>query len=69
MQIILNVRETDDSYYYAQFHMATFPFSRLHDAKTLTHIYLISVSINRMSLSQLKRFLGVKFMFPPRFHV
>ena len=44
--------------------MATFPFSCLHDSMTLTHIYLIIVSINRMLISQLKRFLGVKFMFP-----
>ena len=48
--------------------MATFPISRLHEAMTLAHIYLISVSINRMLISQLKRFLGVKFMFPPRFN-
>ena len=45
--------------------MATFPFSRMHGARTLTHIYDISVSINRMLISQLKRFLGVKFMFLP----
>ena len=69
MQIILNARETDDSYYYSQFYMVTFPFSHQHDAKTLTHIYLIAVSINRMLISQLKRFLGVKFMFLPQFHV
>ena len=30
------------------------------------HIYLYGVSINRMLISQLKRFLGVKFMFPHR---
>ena len=69
MQIIVNARDTDDSYYYSQFYMATSPFSRQHDAKTVTHIYLITVSINRMLISQLKRFLGVKFMFPPLFHV
>ena len=39
--------------------------THLHEA----HIYIISVSINRMLISQLKRFLCVKFMFPPRFHV
>ena len=50
--------------------MATlFPISPLHDAKTLTHIYLISVSINRMLISQLKLFLGVKFMLSHRFNV
>ena len=49
--------------------MATFPILRLHDAMTLTHIYLISVPINRMLISQLKRFLFVKFMFPPQFNV
>ena len=32
-----------------------------HDA----HIYIVSVSINRMLISQLKRFLDVKLMFPP----
>ena len=69
MQIILNGGEMDDSYYYSQFYMATFPFPRQHDAKTLMHIYLITVTINRMLISQLKRFLGVKLMFPPRFHV
>ena len=35
--------------------MATFPFSHQHDAKTLTHIYLITVSINRMLIPQLSR--------------
>ena len=69
MQIILNAPETDDSYYYSQFYMATFPFSRQLDAKTLTHIYLITVSINRMLISQLRRFFVIKFMFPPRFRV
>ena len=69
MQILLNARDTDDSYYYSQFYMATFLFSHQHNAKTLTHIYVITVSINRMLISQLKRFLGVKFMFPPQFHV
>ena len=69
MQIILNAHETDDSNYYSQFYMATFPFSRQHDTKTLMHIYLITVSINRMLISQLKIFLGVKFMFPPQFHI
>ena len=29
--------------------MATFQISRLHDAMTLTHIYLISVSINTLT--------------------
>ena len=38
-----------------------FPF-RASMMQTL-HIYLITVSINRMLISQLKRFLGVKFMF------
>ena len=69
MQIILNAREMDDSYYYSQFYRATFRFSHQHDAKTFMDIYLITVSINRMLISQLKRFLGVKFMFPPQFHV
>ena len=52
------------TYYYSQVYMATFQILHLHDPKTLTHIYLISVSINRMLISQLKRFLYVKFMFP-----
>ena len=33
------------------------------------HIYIMSVSINRMLISQLKRFLCVKFMLPPQFNV
>ena len=33
------------------------------------HIYLYGVSLNRMLISQLKRFLDVKFMFPNRFNV
>ena len=68
MQIILTARNADDSfdfYYSSQFYMATFPFLCLHGARTLTHIFHISVSINRMLISQLKKFLGVKFMFPP----
>ena len=47
-------------YYSSQFYMATFPIMRLHDAKTLTHIYLISVSINRMLISQLKKIFSCK---------
>ena len=35
----------------------------------LMDIYLYGVSINRMLISQLKRFFGVKFMFPHRFNV
>ena len=35
----------------------------------LMNIYLYGVSINRMLISQLKRFLGVKFMFPHLFNV
>ena len=64
MQIILNARETDDFYYSSQFYMATFLMAHLHDEMTLEHIYQISVSINRMLISQLKGFLCVKFMFP-----
>ena len=45
----------DDLYYYSkQLYVATFPISRLHDAMTLTDIYFISVSINRMLISQLE---------------
>ena len=40
--------------------MATFLMARLHDEMTLMNIYLISVSINRMLISQLKRFLCEK---------
>ena len=43
--------------------METFQILSLHGERTLTHIYHISVSINRMSISQLKRFLGVKLYF------
>ena len=35
----------------------------------LMHIYLYGVSINGMLISQLERFLGVKFMFPHQFNV
>ena len=38
-------------------------FSTLGQMEDLMHIYLYGVSINRMLISQLKRFLGVKFMF------
>ena len=63
------VRDGQLIYYYSQFYMATFQISCLHNPKTLTHIYLISVSINRMLISQLKRFLYLKFMFPSQFNV
>ena len=70
MQLILNAREKDNPFYYfLQFYMATFLMAHLHDEMTLAHIYLISVSINRMLISQVKRFLCVKFMFPPQFNV
>ena len=59
MQIILNAREMDDFYYYSQFYMATFPILRLHDAKTLTYIYLISVSINRYTVSINRNLISV----------
>ena len=48
--------------------MATFLMVCLYDAMSLMHIYVISVSINRMLISQLKRFLCVKFMCSPRFN-
>ena len=48
---------------------ATFPILHLHGARTLMHIYHISVSINRMLISQLKRNLGVKLMFTPQVDV
>ena len=54
------------------FCMATFgqeqTASRQH-SQHLMDIYLYGVSINRMLISQLKRFLGVKFTFPHRFNV
>ena len=43
--------------------------ARLHDAMALMHIYRISVFINRMLISQLKKNICVKFMFSPRFNV
>ena len=47
--------------------MASFLMARSaagpHDEMTLMHIYLISVSLNRMLISQLRRFLCVKFVF------
>ena len=72
MQIILNAPVSRDSrlfYYYSQFYMATFLMARLHDEMTSARIYLISVSINRMLISQLKGFLCVKCMFPSQFNV
>ena len=68
MQIILDARNADDSYIilhnfiWQHFHFRAFMVQG-------THIYHISVSINRMLISQLKRFLGVQFMFPPQFNV
>ena len=50
------------------FCMATFK-STYGQMEDLMHIYLYGVSINRMLISQLKRFLGVKFMFPHQFDV
>ena len=70
MQIIFNARKADDTFIILH-NFITQHFSRhactrrLHEA----HIYIISVSINRMLISQLKIFLYVKFMFPPRFNV
>ena len=58
-----NIERSRDFYYSSQFYMAAFLMVHLHDAMTLMHIYPISVSINRMLDSQLKRFLCVKFMF------
>ena len=69
MQIIFNARETDDYFIIIHNFIWQHQILRLQDSKTLTYIYLISVSINRMLISQLKRFLGVKFMFPSRFIV
>ena len=50
-------------YYYSQFYMATFPISRLHGARTLMHIYHISVSSNRILISQLKIFQVLNLCF------
>ena len=65
MQITLNAHETDDSF--IVIHNFIWQHFQFHTCmvQTLTHIYLISVSINRMLISQLKRILDVKFMFPP----
>ena len=62
-------RDRRHFYYSSQFYMATFLMASPHDAMTLMHIYLISVSIKRMLISQLKKNLCVKFMLPPRFNV
>ena len=49
--------------------METFQSARYGAHEQLMHIYLFGVSIKRMLISQLKRFLGVKFMFPHRFNI
>ena len=59
IQIILNALWIFIIIYY--FCMATFK-SQHGQMEDLMHIYLYDVSINRMLISQLKRFLGVKFV-------
>ena len=56
-------------YYYSPFLYGNIQVSTYGQMEDLMHIYLYGVSINRMLISQLKRFLGVKFMFPHRFNV
>ena len=64
-----NIKRALDFYYYSQFLYGNTKFLNMVQMEDLMDIYLYGVSINRMLISQLKRFLGVKFMFPHRFNV
>ena len=68
MQIILNARDTTLLLLFTILYGNISIFAPAW-CKDLTHIYHISVSIKIMLISRLKRFLGVKFMFPPQFNV
>ena len=68
MQIILNALWIFIIIHH--FCMATLYVSQhMVQLEDLMDIYLYGVSINKMLISQLKRFLGVKFMFPHGFNV
>ena len=60
---IVQVKRTNAPY------LLLFFVSTYGQMEDLMHIYLYGVSMNRMLISQLKRFLGVKFMFPHKFNV
>ena len=65
-----NIKRAMDFYYYSPFLYGNISVCQIWCVcNMLMHIYLSSVFINRMLISQLKRFLGVKFKFPPRFNV
>ena len=57
-----NIKRALDFYYYSPFLYGNSKFLNMVQMEDLMDIY--GVSINRMLISQLKRFLGVKFMFP-----
>ena len=60
-----NIKRAPDFYYYSPCLYGLISVCQYGaHVKHLMHIYLYGVSINRMLISQLKRFLGVKFMFP-----
>ena len=65
-----NIKRALDFYYYSQFLYGNISVCKygMH-VQHLMLIYLHGASINRMLISQLKRFLGIKFMFPHRFNV
>ena len=56
-------------YYYSPFLYGNTFSQHMGQMEDLMDIYLYGISINRMLISQLKRFLGVKFMFSHRFNV
>ena len=56
-------------YYYSPYLYGNTFSQHMGQMEDLMDIYLYGISINRMLISQLKRFLFVKFMFPHRFHL
>ena len=60
-----NIKRALDFYYYSPFMYGNISVCQYGAyVQHLMHIYLYGVYINRMLISQLKRFLSVKFMFP-----
>ena len=63
------IKRALDFYYYSPFLYGNTFSQHMVQMEDLMDIYLFGVSINRMLISQLKRFSNVKFMFPHRFNV
>ena len=57
-----NIKRALDFYYYLPFLYDNIYVSIYGQMEDLMHIYFYGVSINGMLISQLKRFLGVKFV-------